>query len=214
MSTGLSGDLLLIRHGQTRCTLEGRFCGDHDAKLSPVGERMAAYTAEHPSLATADLLLSSPATRALSTAEPISTRTGLPITIDDRLRELSFGAWENRHPTEVANTPEHRAWTTDPTLFPPPHGESALSVLTRTTAAIRDALTTAKRVAVVTHKAPIRLLMAYLLDMPLSRYRNLATVPVASLTHLHLHNGRTTLHTTGDLTHLPPNWRPNPDHAT
>ncbi|GLZ37107.1 histidine phosphatase family protein [Actinokineospora sp. NBRC 105648] len=209
---GLSGELVLIRHGQTHCTRQGRFCGDHDGGLSPVGERMGGYLAEHPALAGTELLLCSPARRALATAEPIGGRTGLPVTVDDRLRELSFGAWEDRLPAEVADTPAHQRWTEDPALFTPPGGESGLAVMARAVAAVRDALEHSSRVAVVTHKAPVRLIMSFFLGLPPSRYREIAAVTVGSVTRLRLSDGRATLRAVGELDHLPPEWRADPDH--
>lgn len=209
----LTGDLVLIRHGQTRCTVQGRFCGAHEGQLTPAGAAMARHLTRHPALADAGLLLSSPARRALDTAGPLSEQAGLPVTVDERLRELAFGTWEDRVPADVAATPAHRRWTRDPALFSPPGGESGLTVLSRSVAAVRDALALSGRVVAVTHKAPVRLVLAHFLGLPPARYRDLDTVGVASVSWLRFERGRALLKALGDVSHLPPDWRADPDHA-
>jgi broad specificity phosphatase PhoE len=209
----LTGDLVLIRHGQTKCTVEGRFCGAHEGELTPVGADMARFLAAHPALADAERLLSSPARRALDTAGPVAERTGLTVTVDERLRETAFGAWEDLLPADVAATRAHRRWTQDPALFAPTGGESGLTVLGRAVGAVRDALESSDRVIAVTHKAPVRLILGHFLGLPPDRYRDIGTVGVASVSWLRFQRGRATLKALGDVSHLPPTWRADPDHA-
>jgi probable phosphoglycerate mutase len=206
------GDLFLIRHGQTPCTVDGRFCGTHDGVLTPIGLRMAERLAGHPALGGVDLLLSSPSNRAVATAELIGESAGVPVKVDDRLRETSFGDWEDRLPAEVDRA-AHDRWTHDPALFAPPGGEPGLTVLARSVAAVRDALDTADRVAVVTHKAPVRLVLSYFLGLPPARYRDIGNVSVGSLSWLRFTDGRAVLKAIGDVGHLPQEWRADPDHA-
>jgi probable phosphoglycerate mutase len=146
---------------------------------------------------------------------------------------LSFGEWEDRLPTEV-DPAALRRWELDPALYSPPGGETGLEVLARAVAAVRDAAgmaaeaaaqttaqTTAARrrspgtVAVVAHKAPIRLVLSFFLGLPPSRYRDIANVAVGSISRLTLHEdeGRASLLALGDVSHLPPEWRMNPDLA-
>src|SRR5215207_11462798 len=180
MAGALNGDLVLIRHGQTQCTRAGRFCGAHDGRLTEAGRLMAEHAARHPALAGVDMLLSSPSRRAAVCAEAVARYTDVAVTLDDRLRELSFGEWEDRLPAEVDDA-AYRRWAADPALFAPPGGESGLAVLVRSVDAVREALERAAHVAVVTHKAPVRLILAFFLGLPPSRYRDLIRIPVGSV---------------------------------
>lgn len=211
---GLDSRVVLIRHGQTACTRQGRFCGDHEGELTVIGEEMARRTAEHPALAGVTRLLTSPAGRALRSAEAVSSALGLPLTVDDRLRELSFGEWEDRLPAQVGDLRALRRWQRDPAMYAPPGGESGLQVMARVVAALRDAAESGGAVAVVSHKAPIRLALAFFLGFPPSRYREIGNVAVSSVTELALRGHRAALTRLGDVSHLPEAWRADPDLVT
>jgi probable phosphoglycerate mutase len=205
--------LILIRHGQTPCTVDGRFCGSHDSTLTPVGERMAEAIGGHPALRGIDAVVSSPALRARGTARVIAEAHDRPVVVDDRLRELHFGSWESLLPSEVPVPAERERWERDPAYYSPPGGESGLDVTARAVAAVRDAMHGRSAVAVVTHKAPVRLVLAFFLGIPPSRYRDIAGVTVASVSWLTVRPGSSTLHGLGDVSHLPQPWRANPDKA-
>lgn len=84
-------NLLLIRHGQPDYTevTQRHFVGHGRdlAKLSPRGIQQAEAISRDPRLMSADLILSSPYTRALQTAAIISRNTGLPIEVETDLIE-------------------------------------------------------------------------------------------------------------------------------
>jgi probable phosphoglycerate mutase len=206
------GEVSLIRHGQTRCTLDGRFCGDHEGELTGVGRDMGEYIAKNPALGSVALVVCSPSRRALLTAETIAEARAARLVVDDRLRELSFGEWEDRLPGDVDRLALRR-WERDPALFSPPGGETGLEVMARAVAAVRDAVLTAQPVAVVTHKAPIRLVLSFLLGLPPSRYREMGNIAVGSISRLVLGDDRVTLTALGDVSHLPEVWRSDPNLA-
>ena len=83
--------LLLIRHGQPDYTevTQRHFVGHGRdlAKLSPKGIAQAEAVSRDPRLLDADLILSSPYTRALQTAAIISRSTGLSIQVETDLIE-------------------------------------------------------------------------------------------------------------------------------
>ncbi|MFE0424171.1 histidine phosphatase family protein [Streptomyces sp. NPDC058953] len=204
---------MLIRHGQTECTVAGRFCGAHEAELTSVGTEMAAAASTHHALRGIETVVSSPASRARRTAQAVAGAHGADILVEDRLRELRFGAWENLLPHEVPVPLEHQRWERDPAYFSPPGGETGLEVMARTVAAVRDAMHGRTAVAVVTHKAPIRLILAFFLGVAPSRYRDISGVTVGSISWLTVTPGGATLHGLGDVSHLPAAWRRDPDRA-
>lgn len=84
-------ELVLIRHGQpdfSRVIKEAAWgIGVNFAPLSPVGVRQAEKVAHNEKLVGAELIVSSPYTRALETAAIISRSTGLAIAVEPGLHE-------------------------------------------------------------------------------------------------------------------------------
>jgi probable phosphoglycerate mutase len=92
-------ELVLVRHGQTQWSLEGRHTGRTDLPLLPDGERDAA--ALRPRLQRPfGLVLSSPLQRAARTAE----LAGLRPEPDDDLVEWDYGAEEGRTTAQARET--------------------------------------------------------------------------------------------------------------
>lgn len=100
------GRLVLVRHGQTQWSRDGRHTGLTDLPLLPEGEADAASL--RPYLARFDLglVLSSDLGRALRTAE----LAGLTPEVDPDLREWDYGGAEGRT-TEQVREDEGGQWT-------------------------------------------------------------------------------------------------------
>ena len=97
-----------------------RVCGQIDARLTADGHRMAAAFSRTPMAIFPGARLYSSRVRTLETALPLAASTGLPITPDRRLDEISFGRWHGLSKDEAAATdPEHYArWLCDPARRP------------------------------------------------------------------------------------------------
>lgn len=117
----------LIRHGKTDYTQRNtkiyQGFGANLAKLSELGERQILQSARDLRLLGADLILSSPYTRALQTAAILSRALDAPITVETDLHE-----WlANRHycyePDETAEA-AYRAYVANDGRYPP--GEAPL----------------------------------------------------------------------------------------
>jgi len=165
-----------VRHGETIWNREGnRYCGRTDLPLTPDGLQQAHQIAKNLGQLSFDHAIVSPRLRARQTAQPLLTRLGLSMQIDERLREIEFGDWEGLTPQEIqhAFVDLWRAWVEDPTaVHAGGWGESAQEVLTRMLAVIQDwTARRARRVLVVSHNTAIRILIAGALGMPLSQYR-------------------------------------------
>jgi probable phosphoglycerate mutase len=212
---GWSGELVLLRHAQTDCTVAGSFCGDHDPPLSPAGRLMAGRLADAAGLAGVSRLLVSPARRSVQTSTALASRYGLVARLDPRLRELSFGQWEGRRPEQVRTEPAYQRWFGDPARHPPPGGETGLAVLARVLAVATEAMAgrDAAKVALLTHKAPVRLLVCHFLGLPPAQYRRIGPVGVCSVTRIAFDGGRPRLVELGNVDHLPARWQAAPDLA-
>lgn len=102
--------VLLIRHGQSEGNAERRFGGHTATPLSPRGRKQALATAEALKNDSLSAIYSSDLARAVETAQPLATATGLRINATDAFRERSVGVMEGltfedaaqKHPDEYA----------------------------------------------------------------------------------------------------------------
>ncbi len=176
--------VFLIRHGATTLTAEDRFAGATDVPLSDDGRQQATRLAER--LADCDLtaVYGSPMGRTVETAEILAKPHGLNVQTRDGLREISHGHWEQMTRKEVDQQfpTEAAAWDEDPFTFAPEGGESGLAVTARALPVLMEIVRqhSGGAVAIVSHKATIRLLLSSLLGFDPRRYRdNLDQSPAA-----------------------------------
>jgi probable phosphoglycerate mutase len=168
--------LYLVRHGATQLTVEGRFSGSVGVELSEEGRWQAAQLGDRLHGEGITTLYSSPMSRALDTAGLIGDACRLAPITREGLREISHGHWEGLTRGEVEHrfAGEYAAWEEDPFTFAPDGGESGVAVLARALPVVREIVTAhaGERVAVVSHKATIRLLLSSLLGFDARGYRD------------------------------------------
>lgn len=166
--------LLLLRHAEPdhldRC--HGR---RSDPELSALGHREAHATGLRLRVLSSELgrftrLVTSPATRAQQTLQPLARTLEREPEVDERWIERDFGDWEGRPWTELwPTTPEEVR--RDPTAYAawtPPGAETPEDVAARTRAAVLDALRGSGTTVVATHAGPIRSAIALALGIPLA----------------------------------------------
>lgn len=156
----------LLRHGETE--RGGGFRGRIDDALTAEGWRQmrAAVGAQAPWQA----LVSSPLQRCAAFAAELAARHGLPLQLEDGLRELDFGAWEGRTAAELWDTDADalsRFWN-DPYAFTPPGGEPLVDFEARVLAAVEGlhARFAGRHLLLVTHGGVMRLLLARARGLP------------------------------------------------
>jgi glucosyl-3-phosphoglycerate phosphatase len=98
--------VLLWRHGRTEWNSAGRFQGQQDPPLDEEGRNQATRAAPHLLAAGLSpentLVVSSDLTRAAETAAMLTALLGVPLRLDERLREHGMGSWEGLTRDEVA----------------------------------------------------------------------------------------------------------------
>jgi broad specificity phosphatase PhoE/ribonuclease HI len=157
--------LVLVRHGETALTAQGRYSGRGDVPLSEQGEAQAMAAAGRVAGISRDVtaVVSSPLQRCTRTAELIAADLGnVTVTVMPELIECDFGDWEGLTFAEVRErwSDELDRWL-DSTAVAPPGGESFQAVAKR----VRGALATLRSaypsgtVVVVSHVSPIKLIL-------------------------------------------------------
>src|SRR4029450_5793671 len=120
--------LLLVRHGATTATEEGRFSGASGTELSEEGRRQAACLgarlAEDPGTANcggAPAVPRSPRVAPSDTAGTIATHCGGEPILRDGLREIDHGHWESMKRADVERefADEYAAYEADTLTFAP-----------------------------------------------------------------------------------------------
>ena len=168
--------ILLIRHGATVLSAEDRFAGVTDVELSDEGRRQAAMLGERLAEQQVDAFYASPMKRTRDTARLVSGPRKVEATTCDGLREINHGRWEGLTRKEVEQRfgDEYDHWDQDPFTFAPLGGESGLSVMARALPVLRDIVVRHpnQTVAVVSHKATVRLLLCSCLGIDARGYRD------------------------------------------
>lgn len=95
--------LYVIRHGQTEWNTEGRMQGHTNVQLNQTGHEQAKIAAEELKDITFDIIISSPLDRAIDTAKHINAFKNVPIIINDKLIERSFGDLEGKTSADLSN---------------------------------------------------------------------------------------------------------------
>ena len=198
---------LVIRHGYSKSNENGYFTGQTDVALSQIGMEQAEQTAKFLSENYhVDFLYSSPLQRAYQTAVPISKYFHLPIAVEEDLREINGGAWEEKTPEQILALyrEDYELWLRDIGIARCTNGENMQEVQNRAATALRkiaqrhDGCT----VAVTAHAGVIRALQCLWQDLPLSEMKNIPWVQNASISVVTCENGIFKALRIGDAEHL------------
>jgi alpha-ribazole phosphatase len=196
----------MVRHGQTAASRENRFSGSLDPPLTAVGEAMAEAFARAYAPLTWDAIYTSPMLRTRQTAEALSRRTGVAVTVDDGLKEIEYGEWEGLRQDEVRTRwPEaFEYWASDVASRGTPGGETAFHVAARAMRVVEAIRSRHQRgnVMLVSHKATLRVITCALLGLDVRLFRERIAQPVAAVTMFVVTNGTAQLALLGDRSHL------------
>jgi probable phosphoglycerate mutase len=161
------GELILLRHGETEWSRVGRHTGRTDLPLTAVGEAAAAALA--PALARREprAVFTSPAQRAVRTAELAGLTGG---KADPDLQEWDYGGYEGRTTQDImAERPGWYLWRDGVVPGDAAHpGETVGQVGARADAVLSRAapLLAEGDVALVSHGHLLRVLAARWLRLP------------------------------------------------
>lgn len=198
----------VVRHGETTWNLDGRYQGQMDVPLSPVGHLQAASLAERLTGQTFAAVYTSDLTRAAQTAEQVAERlTGHPaVTRDHELREIDVGELSGLLMTDIRERYAGylQALAQDSWGTRRPGGESMQDLFARCGAAFHRirAAHPGQRVLVFTHGGVVRVAVGLALGgVPAHAWARLS-VTNTSITRVLLSESSGTLLGFNDAAHL------------
>ncbi|MDZ7884839.1 MAG: histidine phosphatase family protein [Mycobacterium sp.] len=190
--------LVLLRHGQTEWNAGSRMQGQLDTDLTELGREQANAAAEVLAKRQPLVIVSSDLRRALDTATALGERSGLEVSIDERLRETHLGDWQGLTHLEVdAVAPGARLAWRDDARWAPHGGESRVDVADRSVPIVTEIVAAQpawgadepdRPVVLVAHGGLIAALTAALLDLPVGNWPVLGGMGNASWAQLSGHD--------------------------
>jgi alpha-ribazole phosphatase/probable phosphoglycerate mutase len=159
----------LIRHGEP---VGGKkYRGQTDDPLSEKGwAQMRASVGAHRPW---QCIVSSTLSRCSEFARELAQQHALPLELDDRFKEIGFGAWEGRTAEQLraADPLAYARFFDDPVQHRPPGAEPLHEFRDRVLAAWNELLErhAGRHVLVVAHAGVIRMVIRHVLDVPLER---------------------------------------------
>jgi alpha-ribazole phosphatase len=175
--------LIIVRHGHTDATANGRFCGRLDVPLSASGLQQARDVARWLKGVQLAAIYTSPLKRTRDTAEVIAGWRKLPVTLLDDLTEIDFGDFEGLTFEEARQRSPQlcEVYLAAPTAIQFPNGESLSQLKRRVSRAIELITRThpGKIILLVAHAGVNRLVIAEALGLPLEQLFRLDQRPAA-----------------------------------
>lgn len=170
----------LVRHAETIWHADDKYSGKAEISLTANGIQQSFQLADWAKAQKIDAIYTSELSRAIITAQPSARLLNLAPIVDSNLNEVNYGKIEGLTKTEFKNKfPDvWEKFQVSPadTLFP--SGESGSDALNRALKFILDLLQKKdiSEVLLVSHGTLIRLILTYLLDKDLNKYRSLFPV--------------------------------------
>jgi broad specificity phosphatase PhoE len=177
--------LKLICHASTAAVRASAFPADEALDLQ--GRQRLARLVHRKHYA--DKYLTSPALRAIQTAEALN----LPAIVEPTLQDCDYGSWAGQTLEEVqAREPEAVAeWLRDPGAAP--HGgESVLALIKRVAEWLDAQMAAPGKIVAVTHPSVIRAATVHAIEAGPESFWRIDVAPL-SVTRLTANNGRWTL---------------------
>lgn len=158
-------ELYIVRHGTTSWNTLRRLQGQTDIALDEEGRALAVRTGAALQRIPFDRCISSPLIRALETARLILAGREVPISTDERLKEISFGIFEGMstvNPDYPCPSEDFRNFFDDPANYrAPENGESIARLIARTGSFLEGLNRTGRETLLIsTHGAAMRALQA------------------------------------------------------
>lgn len=167
--------VLIVRHAQTFANAHDYFLGQLDEGITEVGEQQSAAAVQGIVDWAPERIVTSPLLRCCEKiAGPAAEALGVPLEIDERLKEFDFGPLEGKTFAEVVEKGYPFPWGPGSEEWPPAEGgETMPHFLERLGHAAHDLEGRPGRTAVVCHGGVIRGLFAVWLHLDIATLNQL-----------------------------------------
>ena len=179
----------LLRHGEP---VGGRrYRGQLDDPLSERGwQEMRHATSAHTPW---QAIISSPLRRCREFAEELGAQLGLPLSIDERLKEVGFGTWEGLTGDMLRQQDDQllKRFYQDPIKHRPQGAEPLDGFSRRVDEALQEAIAghLGKHILIVAHAGVIRSALSLTLGLPIGNMYRLS-IATASLSRIQIDDQR------------------------
>jgi probable phosphoglycerate mutase len=172
----MSTKVLIVRHGDTTASKDGRFAGANDVPLSKEGRVHASELAVRLARYPLDAIYASSLQRARDTAGFTANVHGLEVTPVPEFREIDHGVWNGKNRAEIIAQYSQAMideYNRDPFHFRPEGGENGEDVLKRAAPALSKLVEKhdGGTILVVAHKTTNRLLICKFVGLDPALYR-------------------------------------------
>lgn len=167
--------IYLVRHAKTEWNDKEIWQGNVDIPLNEGGLAQAERLAQRFSKLSIGAVYTSPLSRSYQTAQRIADRFALSPVADQNLRECEISLWNGLTMKETLERhgEAYKEWSTNPEARID-GVESLAAVQTRVVRAISDIINNPveKDVVVVSHAIAIRMLICWILQLPIPFHKN------------------------------------------
>ncbi|MCG5071877.1 histidine phosphatase family protein [Paraburkholderia tagetis] len=166
-ASAATGEVWLIRHGETEWSRSGQHTGRTDIALTDHGRKQARALAGPLAALRFNAVLASPMSRAIETCQLAGLGEEMRVSAD--LHEWDYGIYEGRTTADIRKTePDWSIWHS-----PIPHGESLTQIEARARGVVESLLAilaqggsgarggAGRRIAVFSHAHFLRVLAGY-----------------------------------------------------
>ncbi len=196
----------IIRHAEAEGNLYRRIHGWYNSGLTELGRRQLKALAERFMDIKLSAVYSSDLKRAHQTAEAVARTSGVSVIATKRLREVNLGVWEDQTWGEAAEVSPDQItfFNRDPEKWnvegsePLSYTQERMMTMLKEIAARHDG----EKVAIVSHGAAIRALLAAILEIPSDKIINIRHCDNTAVTELTVEGSNITVDSMGDSSHL------------
>ena len=181
--------IYLVRHAESTGNISNSFNGRENVPLSEKGRQQAFLLGSFFKNIKLDKIYTSLLDRTIQTAS-----LALPGSVDvfinrESLNEIDGGEWEGRDYDEIYAKwgDEFKKWRETPHEAQPPNGENLYDVQKRAISALKEIVaenSTKSTVAVFSHGAVIKTLIAYVRNLSLEKTNEIAWYENSSVTEI------------------------------
>jgi broad specificity phosphatase PhoE len=203
--------MYIVRHGETQWNREEVFRGSKDIPLNETGKKQAQRVGNYFSKRHIDRIISSPLSRAIQTAEAVSSATGIKFESAKEFADMNFGIWEGLSLREVEERfpTDFRLWKASPDKLRVESGETLAMVRDRISAGLANiSCDREDAVVIVTHRVICKILILNALGLGNDHFWDMKYDP-GSISLLEYNNGRYTLVFNNDTCHLDDHFYPD-----